>query len=73
MNSSTFFNAQDIDNDTILNKVDNCPYIANKNQLDSDNDGVGDVCDNCVMTPNKNQKDFDGFENFKLSKNCPFS
>lgn len=52
---------QDIDNDSILNKDDNCPYIANRDQRDSDNDGVGDVCDNCVMIPNKNQKDSDGF------------
>lgn len=55
------FSEQDIDNDTVLNKVDNCPYIANKDQFDSDKDGVGDVCDNCVMTPNKNQKDTDGY------------
>ena len=35
----------DRDNDTIADSVDNCPSVANENQLDSDGDGIGDVCD----------------------------
>jgi len=35
----------DTDGDTIPNGTDNCPAIANGDQLDSDGDTVGDVCD----------------------------
>lgn len=49
----------DIDNDTILNHLDNCPYKSNTNQLDTDNDGIGDICDNCPYIPNPSQKDAD--------------
>ena len=35
----------DSDNDGIVNSLDNCASIANKNQKDSDLDGLGDVCD----------------------------
>ncbi|WP_394750136.1 thrombospondin type 3 repeat-containing protein [Spongiimicrobium salis] len=63
---------EDDDNDTILDVDDNCPLIANVDQLDTDNDGIGDVCDddddndtildindNCPLTPNTNQADSD--------------
>lgn len=49
----------DIDNDGIPNERDNCPKIANANQLDSDGDGVGDICDNCKDIPNPGQQDSD--------------
>lgn len=35
----------DNDNDGIDDLSDNCPLIANANQLDSDTDGAGDACD----------------------------
>ena len=36
---------EDIDEDGIADDNDNCPQIANSNQLDTDSDGKGDVCD----------------------------
>jgi hypothetical protein len=35
----------DRDEDTILDGLDNCPAVANSNQLDTDNDGAGNACD----------------------------
>lgn len=37
--------SNDIDGDTIENRVDNCPDISNLDQLDQDHDGAGDRCD----------------------------
>jgi hypothetical protein len=38
----------DRDGDGILNEVDNCPDVANPDQLDSNGNGIGDACDTNV-------------------------
>ncbi len=50
----------DADGDGVLDDVDNCPKVANKDQADSDKDSLGDVCDNCKLLANPDQKDEDG-------------
>ena len=42
----------DADSDSILDANDNCPLVANSDQLDDDGDGLGNVCDvyNCILT-----------------------
>lgn len=37
----------DDDDDGIANDTDNCPTLANTDQLDGDDDGIGDACDGC--------------------------
>jgi hypothetical protein len=44
--------ALDADGDGVADDVDNCPTVANADQLDTDRDGVGDACDNCREIPN---------------------
>ncbi|WP_197496149.1 IPT/TIG domain-containing protein, partial [Maribacter hydrothermalis] len=36
---------EDADSDGIKDSIDNCPAIANADQLDTDSDGAGNVCD----------------------------
>ena len=62
----------DIDNDTVLNAADNCPFVPNTNQADVDGNGIGNACqdtdldgvldinDNCPVTVNANQSNIDG-------------
>ena len=47
----------DDDSDGTPNVADNCPLLANAEQLDSDGDGVGDACDNCPGQANADQAD----------------
>jgi hypothetical protein len=49
----------DRDDDTLLNKDDNCPVDANPGQADQDTDGLGDACDNCPSIANVGQLDTD--------------
>lgn len=37
--------APDGDSDGVIDSLDNCPAVANANQLDTDADGQGDACD----------------------------
>ena len=47
----------DSDSDGIFDTIDNCPLIANTDQLDTDTDSIGDVCDSF---PNDPDNDIDG-------------
>lgn len=63
---------EDYDSDGFANCIDNCPLVANPDQIDTDADGVGDVCDPCT------DMDHDGFGNPGFTTNtcptdnCPF-
>jgi len=52
---NTYEQSDDSDHDGIDDKLDNCPFTPNVDQLDADGDGVGDMCDNCVATGNHDQ------------------
>ncbi len=50
----------DSDGDGVGDACDNCPGVANLDQVDADGDGVGDACDNCPNVVNADQVDRDG-------------
>lgn len=42
---------RDTDLDGVPDSTDNCPAVANTDQIDGDNDRHGDACDRCGATP----------------------
>jgi len=51
---------EDADGDLVCPPFDNCPELANPDQLDGDSDGLGDDCDVCPFDPDDNDSDADG-------------
>jgi hypothetical protein len=52
----------DADADGLSDGSDNCPTVANANQMNSDADTLGNACDNCITVANQNQMNQDGDE-----------
>ena len=61
----------DADEDGIPDACDNCPNVANADQLNSDTDSFGDACDNCPNVANQNQVDSDTDTVGDVCDNCP--
>jgi hypothetical protein len=61
----------DQDQDGVADALDNCPALANRDQLDTDRDRIGDVCDpvNNSAAPVITDQDQDGVAD--ASDNCP--
>ncbi len=74
------------DGDAIADPIDNCPSVANQDQLDSNGNSIGDVCencadadgdlvcdatDNCPTVSNANQADSDSDRVGNACDNCP--
>lgn len=68
---NSIYKKSDVDYDGIPDELDNCVFVANKNQEDVNENGRGDVCDdfdrdgvinskdNCPNDPNRYQEDED--------------
>lgn len=67
---ATDFTLVDTDSDGVGDAADNCPGIANSEQLDEDDDGHGDACDICLGLFNPAQADADGDEIGDECDNC---
>ncbi|RME21704.1 MAG: hypothetical protein D6806_14215, partial [Deltaproteobacteria bacterium] len=61
----------DNDGDGVPRSEDNCPQVANPDQLDEDSDGVGDACDICPHDFDPLQLDTDGDNFGDGCDNCP--
>lgn len=44
----------DVDNDGVIGENDNCPTVANADQMDADGDGIGNACENGSNGGNNN-------------------
>jgi hypothetical protein len=60
-----FASDPDADADGLCDSADDCPAVANPDQVDSDGDGLGDACDPCPGG------DLDGDGACDASDNCP--
>ncbi len=63
--------SNDVDVDAICGNSDNCPFVANADQIDGDQDQVGDACDNCLTTVNTSQADPEADGVGSACDNCP--
>ncbi len=61
----------DYDSDGTYDFEDNCPLVANADQLNSDEDSLGDACDNCPDATNNDQADSDGDSVGDACDQCP--
>ncbi|MBI2376729.1 MAG: thrombospondin type 3 repeat-containing protein [Deltaproteobacteria bacterium] len=56
----TYSTSDDFDNDGFEDDFDNCPFVANRDQMDGDGDAIGSACDNAPAIANPGQDDIDG-------------
>ncbi|MBU8933391.1 MAG: HYR domain-containing protein [candidate division Zixibacteria bacterium] len=61
----------DPDGDGLPNWDDNCPALANPDQVDTDGDGEGDLCDQCTDSDNDGAGDPGFADNICSDDNCP--